>query len=332
MSTTRSLESTILLEEAVKHAPPRKHVLDLDDYTREEITLVIKTTDAMKEVLRREIKKVPTLRGKIVINLFMEPSTRTRISFEEAGKLLSAEVINMSASGSSTEKGESLLDSVRTLQAMGMDILVMRHPHAGAPYFAARSLDNVSVVNAGDGTHAHPSQALLDLYTMQSHLGELQGRKVVMVGDILHSRVARSNIWGLSKMGGRVVLCGPPTLLPLEMLKAKVPPLVGVVVDTDLERAIRGADVVMALRVQFERQQASFVPSLKEYVEGWQVNAKRLKLAKEKVLVMHPGPMNEGVEISPDVAHGPRSVVEEQVSNGVAVRMALLYLLAGPKA
>ncbi|MFQ5860811.1 MAG: aspartate carbamoyltransferase catalytic subunit [Dehalococcoidia bacterium] len=327
--------ASAVLDQALHQAPRRRHLLDLDDFSREEIELVLQTSDAMKEVLQREIKKTPALRGKLLVTLFYEPSTRTRVSFEEAGKLLSAEAINMSASWSSVEKGESLYNTALTLQAMGADIIVLRHPHSGAPYLMARHLHRASVINAGDGLHAHPTQALLDLYTLRERLGRLQGLRVVIVGDILHSRVARSNLWGLTRMGAQVVLCGPPTLLPPEMLRpsafASLPdehPLAGVQVETDLHQALEGADAVMALRLQLERQQAGFFPSIREYSRLYQINEERLKAAKPGVLVMHPGPMNEGVEISSAVAHGAASVIESQVTNGVAVRMALLYLLS----
>ncbi len=308
----------------------RRHLLDLDDFTLAEMELVLNTTDAMREVLDRDIKKAPTLRGKSVMTVFYEPSTRTRVSFEQAAKILSADVINLNVSASSVSKGESLLDTLQTLEALRADAVVVRHPHAGAPYFLARHLQRVSVINAGDGAHAHPTQALLDIYTLRQHLGSPQGAKVVIVGDIAHSRVARSNLWGLGLMGAHVVLCGPPTLLPWEML----PPggarngLPGSVeVETNIERALDGADVVMVLRLQHERQEAGLLPSLREYTRLYQLNEERLALAKPNALVLHPGPMNEGVEISPGVAHGAQSVVQEQVTNGVAIRMALLYLL-----
>jgi aspartate carbamoyltransferase catalytic subunit len=286
----------------------------------------------MEEVLGREIKKVPALRGRVIITLFYEASTRTRVSFEEAGKVLSADVINVSTSGSSVEKGESLLNTGLTLQAMGVDVIVIRHPHSGAPYFLAKHLDRVSVINAGDGIHAHPTQALLDLYTINKKLGGLAGLKVVIVGDVLHSRVARSEIWGLAKLGARVVLCGPATLLPVELLRGEKlngfgGVLDSVTVETDLDRAIIGADVVMALRLQNERQTSGFLPSIREYIRRWQVTPERLARANPGVLVMHPGPMNEGIEISSAIAHGGNSVIEEQVTNGVAVRMALLFQL-----
>ena len=318
-------------------ATTRRNVLDLDDFSPEEIESVLDDTGAMVEVLGRDIKKVPTLRGRVVVTMFYESSTRTRISFEEAGKVLSADVINMSGSGSSVDKGESLLNTGLTLQAMGVDVVVIRHPHSGAPYLLARHLPQVSVINAGDGLHAHPTQALLDLYTMRQRLGTLSGAKVVIVGDVLHSRVARSNLWGLTKVGAQVVLCGPTTLMPLDLLSGRDEleedhPFALVEVDTDLDRAIEGADVVMALRLQSERQQGGFLPSLREYIRRWQVTEERLAQAKPGALVMHPGPMNEGVEISTALAHGGSSVIEEQVTNGVGVRMALLYRVCAGRA
>ena len=333
MTAPRAIESQEPMQAPeLADLPPRRHVLDLDDFSPAEISAVLQSAQGMAEVLGRDIKKVPTLRGRVVVTLFYESSTRTRVSFEEAGKVLSADVINMSASASSVEKGESLLNTALTLQAMGVDIIVIRHPHSGAPNLLARHLDSVGVINGGDGLHAHPTQALLDLYTVQQQLGRLNGLKVVIVGDVLHSRVARSNIWGFTKMGANVVLCGPPTLLPLEMLRGQkdgaVPqPLAAVEVDTDLDRAMQDAHVVMALRLQSERQQAGFLPGLREYVRRWQVTGERLSLASPEVLVMHPGPMNEGIEISSGVAHGGNSAIQQQVTNGVAVRMALLYHL-----
>ena len=343
MSTSRVIETAAIETaslgqvEGVVELPPRRHVLDLDDFSPAEISAVLDSARGMAEVLSRDIKKVPTLRGRVVVTLFYESSTRTRISFEEAGKVLSADVINMTASASSVEKGESLLNTGLTLQAMGVDVIVVRHPHSGAPYLLARELERVGVINAGDGIHAHPTQALLDLYTVQDKLGSVEGLKVVIVGDVLHSRVARSNLWGFAKMGARVVLCGPPTLLPLDLLRPNSgntvsPELASVEVDTDIDRAMQDADVVMALRLQAERQDAGFLPSLREYIRRWQVTDARLARTKPGVLVMHPGPMNEGIEISSSIAHGGNSVIEEQVTNGVAVRMALLYqLCAGRK-
>jgi len=311
----------------------RRHVLDLDDFSLDELALVMDTTDAMREVLGREIKKVPTLRGKVIVTLFYEASTRTRVSFEEAGKLLSADVINVSSSGSSVEKGETLLNTVRTLQATGADLIVTRHYHSGAPYFMARNLERTSVINGGDGWHAHPSQALLDMYTIRQHRGSVAGAKVVIIGDILHSRVARSNLWGLTAAGAHVVLCAPPTLLPQEFQDGsyKDGPLGSADVTFSVEEAIQDADVLMPLRLQLERQQAGLLPTLREYSKMYQVDERRLKRAKSGALVMHPGPMNEGIEISPQVAHGAQSMIEEQVHNGVAVRMALLYLLIGSR-
>ena len=328
-------------------APPawtRHHLLDLDDFSAAEIETVMETTDAMKEVMGREVPRVPALRGRTIITLFYEASTRTRASFELAGKSLGADVINVAAGGSSIEKGESLIDTVRTLQAVGADVLVMRHGSSGAPYLVARQV-SCSVVNGGDGWHAHPTQALLDLYTMRTHLGAVRGKRVVIVGDIAHSRVARSNIWGLTAMGAEIVVCAPPTLLPHGMRPHHSPVGQGpspepsaeplamphVDVETDLDRAIEGADVVMTLRLQKERMTSGLLPSLREYATLYQVNEERLSRAKTGALVMHPGPMNEGVEISPAVAHSLQSVIEEQVTNGVAVRMAVLYLLAKGK-
>ena len=301
----------------------RRHVLDLDDFSRAEIELVLDTAGAMREVLGREIKRVPTLRGTTVVTLFYETSTRTRASFELAAKALGADVISITAAQASVQKGETLLDTVRTLRAMGADILVMRHSQSGAHYLVAQHID-INVINGGDGWHAHPTQALLDIYTVRQHLGSLEGRKVAIVGDITHSRVARSGIWGFTRMGAQVVVCGPPTLLPLEMARA-----LPVQVETNLEKALRDADVVMALRLQKERQEAGLLPSLREYIRLYQIDEERLKLARPGALLMHPGPVNEGVELSPQVAQGTQSVIEEQVTNGVAVRMALLYLLAG---
>ncbi len=314
-----------------------QHVLDLDDFSVDEIELVMETAGTMKEVLARPIPRIPTLRGRTIITLFYENSTRTRSSFELAGKALGADVINITSSGSSIQKGESVVDTVLTLQAVGADILVMRHSRSGAPYLAARNT-HASVINAGDGWHAHPSQALLDLFTMRSHLGDVRGRKVAIIGDITHSRVARSNIWGLTTMGAHVVVCGPPTLLPIGLdgpsgaessREMALPP---VEIETNVDRAIKDADVVMTLRLQLERMQSGLVPSIREYCNLYQVTAKRLATAKPDALILHPGPVNEGVEISLDVAHGAQSVIEEQVANGVAVRMALLYLISRGRA
>lgn len=304
----------------------RKHVLDLDDFSRAEISEVLETTASMKEVLGRSIKQVPALRGKTVVNMFFEESTRTRISFELAARALSANVVSMSAKGSSIEKGESLMDTMRTLQALGADLIVMRHSEAGAPYFLAQHFHG-SVINAGDGGHAHPTQGLLDLFTIHERFGRIEGLKVVIVGDILHSRVARSNLWGLTAMGARVTLCAPNTLLgPARFWKATWPTIT---TTSDLDGAVSGADVVMTLRLQKERQQAGLLPSLREYTRFFAITAERMGRAAPHAIVMHPGPMNEGVEIMPDVATSAQSVIEDQVTNGVAVRMALLYRLAG---
>jgi aspartate carbamoyltransferase catalytic subunit len=310
----------------------RRHLLDIDDFSALEIEAVMETADAMKEELGRDVPRVPALRGKTIITLFYEASTRTRASFELAGKSLGADVINVAAAGSSVEKGESLIDTVRTLQAVGADALIMRHGMSGAPYLVARHV-HCPVINAGDGWHAHPTQALLDLYTIRAHLGDVRGRRVAIVGDIAHSRVARSNIWGLSALGARVVICAPPTLLPAGMRPrgaGREEPLgmPRVEIETAIERALEGADVVMALRLQQERMEGGLLPSIREYVTLYQLTEERLALARPDALVMHPGPMNEGVEISPAVATSLQSVIEEQVTNGVAVRMATLYLLA----
>ena len=321
----------------------RRHVLDLDDFTADEITAVLDDAAAMREVLGRDVKKVPTLRGRVIVTLFYEASTRTRISFEEAGKILSADVINMTATASSVEKGESLLNTGLTLQAMGVDAIVVRHPHSGAPNFLARSLNNVAIINAGDGAHAHPTQGLLDLCTARDHLGEIAGRKVVIVGDVLHSRVARSAVWGFAHLGAEVVLSGPPTLLPdpftpagwgaagssPDCVSGLRNPLANVWLQPDLDDAVAGADLVMALRLQTERQERGFFPSIREYIRRWQVDDRRMARANPGALLMHPGPMNEGIEVSTALAHGERSLIEEQVTNGVAIRMALLYQLVG---
>ena len=310
----------------------QRHLLDLDDFSRADLELVLETTHAMKEVLAREVPRVPALRGTTIVTLFYEDSTRTRSSFELAGKVLGADVINISSKASSVQKGESLVDTVRTVQAIGTDVLVLRHSASGAPYIAAREA-SFRVINAGDGWHAHPTQALLDAYTIRSRLGDLRGRKIVIVGDITHSRVARSNLWSLTALGAEVVICGPPTLLPAGLnghserdsdVERDFPP---VRVEHDLDRAIEDADAVMTLRLQRERQQSGLIPSLREYSRLYQVNSRRLTRARPGAFVLHPGPINEGVEISTEVAHGTRSVIEEQVNNGVAVRMAVLYLM-----
>jgi aspartate carbamoyltransferase catalytic subunit len=305
------------------------HVLDVDDFSAEEIELVMAGAGAMKEILSRHIKKVPTLRGKTVVTLFYEPSTRTRGSFEMAAKNLSADVINMTAQSSSVAKGESLIDTLNTIEAIGADMIVMRHPLSGAHYCAAPHV-KAHLINAGDGWHAHPTQALLDLFTIRQHKGKAAGLKVVIVGDIKHSRVAHSNIWCLNKAGAKITLCAPPTLLPagLSNPQGHFP---DVEVETKLDRALKDADVIMELRLQKERMQSGLLPGVREFVSGYQLNERRLSLARPDAIVMHPGPVNEDIELAADVLHGPRCVVSEQVANGVAVRMALMYLLAGSK-
>ena len=301
----------------------KKDILGIRDMTIEEINLILETAESFLEISTREIKKVPTLRGKSIINLFYEASTRTRTSFEIAGKRLSADTINISASTSSVVKGETLIDTARNLEAMNPDIIVLRHSAAGAPHLLA-SLVRQSIINAGDGAHEHPSQALLDMMTIREKKGRLAGLKVAIIGDILHSRVARSNIYGLSKMGARVVVAGPATMMPRDIEQ------MGVKAFTKLEDAITDADVVMMLRIQLERQKQNIFPSLREYAQHYCLNRKNIKLAKPDAIVMHPGPINRGVEISPDIADDPGcSVILDQVNNGVAVRMALLYLLSG---
>ena len=300
----------------------RKDLLGLRELSAEEIRLILKTAESFREISLRPIKKVPALRGKTVVNLFFEPSTRTRTSFELAAKRLSADIVNISAQGSSLSKGETVLDTVRNLEALKVDILVIRHAAAGVPHLIARRAES-SVINAGDGSHEHPTQALLDLFTIQEKRGRLEGLKVSIIGDIRHSRVARSNIWGLTKLGVRVTVCGPPPLIPPEIEQ------LGVHVTYRLEEAIQDADVLMLLRIQHERQEATLVPSLREYRLRYGIDRDRLAGAKPGVLIMHPGPVNRGVELDSAVADGPYSVILDQVTNGLAVRMAVLYLVSG---
>jgi aspartate carbamoyltransferase catalytic subunit len=300
----------------------RDDLLGIAELSPAEIELVLDTAESFREVGERPIKKVPTLRGKTVVNLFFESSTRTRSSFEIAEKRLSADSLNFSASGSALSKGESLVDTALNLQAMAPDLIVIRHAHPGAPHMLARKL-KAGVINAGDGAHEHPTQALLDAYTIRRHKGRLAGLRVAIVGDIEHSRVVRSNIHLLTKMGAQVTVGGPRTLMPVGIER------LGVRVAHELADAIRGADVVMMLRVQLERQGRMAFPSVKEYFELFGLTAERLKAAKDDVIIMHPGPMNRGVEIASEVADGPYSVILEQVTHGVSVRMAVLYLLAG---
>ncbi len=310
------------------------HLLDVDVLSTDDLDLVMRTTASMAEILTREIPKVPMMRGWGVTILFYEASTRTRVSFEVAAKNLSADVINIAAGSSSVAKGESLIDTIRTVEALGARMIVLRHATSGAPYLAAQHFSG-SVLNGGDGWHAHPTQALLDLYTLQSRLpgGSVRGRKIVILGDVLHSRVARSNLWALTAVGADVWICGPTTLL--RGFDAWAAAGVGgsrrFTVTSDLNAALRDADVVMALRIQRERMAAGLLPSLREYAARFGLTRERLALAKPEALVMHPGPMNEGVEIAADVAAGSQSVITDQVANGVAVRMAVLYLLAGAR-
>jgi aspartate carbamoyltransferase catalytic subunit len=302
----------------------KKDLLSMRDLDAAEITDVLDTALSMKEIATREIKKVPTLRGKTVVNLFYEASTRTRTSFEIAGKWLSADVINFSASGSSAEKGESLLDTAKNIEAMSPDVVVVRHKASGAPALLARHL-RCAVVNAGDGAHEHPTQALLDLLTIREKKGHLEGLNVTIVGDVTHSRVARSDIHGMKKMGITVTVAGPPTLIPPACQE------LGVKVSHRLEEAIAHADVIMMLRLQHERMQGGFIPSVREYSRIWGLSLAKLEHCRADVLIMHPGPVNRGVELAPEVADSRYSVILAQVSNGVAIRMAVLYLLAGGK-
>lgn len=300
-----------------------KHILGIEPLSAEDIQLILDTADSFKEINSREIKKVPTLRGKTIINAFFEASTRTRLSFEIAGKRLSADTVNISGSTSSVVKGETLEDTARNIEAMSPDIIVIRHGHSGAPHYLADRVD-CSIVNAGDGAHEHPSQALLDLMTIREHKGTLKGLEVAIVGDITHSRVVRSNIYALTRMGANVRLAGPGTMVPPGIER-----LGNVSVFNDLRDAIEGVDVIMMLRIQMERQSKTLLPSLREYARFYGLNPLNLTLAKPDAIVMHPGPMNRGVEISSYVADGPQNVILNQVENGVAVRMALLYLVSG---
>jgi len=304
----------------------QRNLLGIRGMSAEEITHILDTAETFREVSEREIKKVPTLRGRTVINLFFEPSTRTRTSFEIAGKRLSADVVNVSSSSSSVTKGETLLDTARNLEAMSPDLIVIRHPSAGAPHQLAR-VCRASVVNAGDGAHEHPTQALLDALTIRQKKGAFRNLRVAIIGDILHSRVARSNAHLLTTLGAEVSVAGPGTLAPPEF--AALTGGAKLAVGRRVEEAVEGADVVMVLRIQRERQDKGFLPSLREYAVHYGLNLKRLSLAKPDAIVMHPGPMNRGIEISSDVADGTRSLILDQVANGLAVRMAVLYLLGG---
>jgi aspartate carbamoyltransferase catalytic subunit len=303
---------------------PHRHLLGIEPLEAPEIQTILDTADGLKEILDRPIKKVPALRGKTIVNLFYEASTRTRSSFEVAERVLSADSLSIAAGTSSVSKGETLLDTAKNLEAMNPDMVIMRHASSGAPHFLARHC-RFSVVNAGDGAHEHPTQALLDALTMRQRKGRLKGLRVAIVGDILHSRVARSNLWLLAKMGASVVLCGPPTLIP-PGIEAMAP------VTYRIDEAVEGADVVMMLRIQMERMSGAFFPTTREYHRCFGLTEERVRRAKKDVLVMHPGPMNRGVEIASEVADGPFSVILDQVTNGVAVRMAVLYLLLGGSA
>jgi aspartate carbamoyltransferase catalytic subunit len=299
----------------------RKHILGLEELTAEEIVVILDTAASMKEVSERDVKKVPALKGLTVVNLFFEPSTRTRSSFEIAEKRLSADVLNFTPDQSSVVKGETLLDTARNLEAMGAGIIVIRHSMSGAPWLLARELKS-SIINAGDGSHEHPSQALLDLFTIKEIRGDIGGLRVVIVGDIRHSRVARSDIWGFLKLGAEVRVVGPPTLIPREIEDMDVK------VYYKLDEALKDADVVIMLRIQKERQESMFFPSLREYSKFHGLSHEKLRQANDKVIVMHPGPINRGVELSSEVADDVNSVILDQVSNGIAVRMAMLYLVA----
>jgi aspartate carbamoyltransferase catalytic subunit len=301
-----------------------KDLIGIKELSVEDMNLILETAAGFKDVLGRDIKKVPTLRGKTAVNLFFEPSTRTRTSFELAAKRLSTDVINFSVPTSSFVKGESLIDTALTVQALGADFIIIRHSSAGVPHLLAQKL-RASVINAGDGTNEHPTQALLDAFTIKEKKGNIEGLDIAIVGDIMHSRVAKSNIYSLIKLGAKIRLIGPPTLIPGEMEK------IGVGVFHSIEAGLKDVDVVMMLRIQMERQSKGFFPSTEEYSKNWGLTPDRLAVARDDVIVMHPGPMNRGIEISSEIADGPRSVILEQVTNGLAVRMAVMYLLAGVK-
>jgi aspartate carbamoyltransferase catalytic subunit len=302
-----------------------KHLLGIKDLHREDIELILQTADTFLDVINRPIKKVPSLRDTTIVNLFFENSTRTRLSFELAEKRLSADVLNFTASSSSVSKGETLVDTVNNILAMKVDMVVMRHPQAGAAKFLSERVDSV-IINAGDGAHEHPTQALLDAFSIKRKLGTIEGKRVMIVGDILHSRVALSNIFCLQKLGAEVGVCGPPTLIPRYLNE------LGVYVETNLQKALQWCDVANMLRIQLERQDIQYFPSNREYTKHYQLNDKRLNALDKKIVVMHPGPINRGIEITSDVADGPHSVILDQVESGVAVRMAVLYLLAGRSA
>jgi aspartate carbamoyltransferase catalytic subunit len=302
----------------------KKDLIGIKELSVEDMNLILETAAGFKDVLGRDIKKVPTLRGKTAVNLFFEPSTRTRTSFELAAKRLSTDVINFSVPTSSFVKGESLIDTALTVQALGADFIIIRHSSAGVPHLLAQKL-KASVINAGDGTNEHPTQALLDAFTIKEKKGNIEGLDIAIVGDIMHSRVAKSNIYSLIKLGAKIRLIGPPTLIPGVLEE------IGVGVFHSMEAGLKDVDVVMMLRIQMERQSKGFFPSTEEYSKNWGLTTERLSVARDDVIVMHPGPMNRGIEISSEIADGPRSVILEQVTNGLAVRMAVMYLLAGVK-
>lgn len=324
MSPRGAGASAAATDPAPQIVPLGKDLLGLEHLTANQIRLVLDTAEPFKEISERQIKKVPTLRGATIVNLFFEASTRTRISFEFAEKRLSADTVNVSSSGSSVQKGETLVDTARNLEAMRIDMVVIRHGASGAARFLADRIDS-NVINAGDGTHEHPTQGLLDLLTIRDNLKTLEGRRVCLCGDVLHSRVARSNIWGLKRLGADVAVCGPRSLLPNAIDD------LGVRVFRRIEEAIEWAEVLNILRLQLERMTAGYIPSLREYNRVFGVTREKLERAPGDILIMHPGPMNRGVEIDSDVADGPHSVILDQVTNGVAIRMAVLYLLAGGK-
>ena len=302
----------------------KRHVLDLEHLSKEEIEMILSTASALKEVSVRNVKKVPALRGKTIASLFFEPSTRTRASFELAAKRLSADTLNIQASGSSLSKGETIVDTARNLEALNVDCVIVRHGTAGVPVVLSENVKGC-VVNAGDGCRAHPTQGLLDMMTIKERFGKIEGLKIAIVGDILHSRVARCNIWGLIKLGAEVTVCGPSTLMPIGIES------MGVKVSYDVDEVIPESDVIMLLRIQHERQCEQFLPSIREYARLYGINSTRLKRAKKDVVIMHPGPTNRGIELSAEIADGPYSVILGQVTNGLAVRMAVLYLVLGAK-
>lgn len=302
----------------------RKDLLGLEELSAEEIELILETADSFKEISQRPIKKVPTLRGKTVVLFFFEPSTRTRTSFELAAKRMSADIVNIQVSASSLVKGETLKDTARNIEAMKVDMIIMRHSSSGAPQLLSKSV-SPSIINAGDGSHEHPTQGLLDIFTIKERKNKITGLNVSIIGDIAHSRVARSNIWGLTKLGANVTVCAPATLIPAGIER------LGVKVTYNIREAIEGADVINLLRIQLERQSQNLFPSVREYAMNFGLDSDKMKYAKKDVLIMHPGPINRGVEITPEIADGPYSVILEQVTNGIAVRMAVLYLVSGIK-